>query len=172
MVYVYSTASDDPTANERSMLEAFLDHHRDAVVAKIRGVSEGDARQRLVPSMTTLAGLVRHLRRVEASWFEHRLAQGKVADIPLLAWFFEDPGQRDFWVPPDETVEESLVAYAEQCERSRRIAEAHDLDDVVPHPEMGSVSMRWIMLHMIEETARHLGHADILREQLDGHTGG
>lgn len=172
MAYTYSIADADPTADVRLMLEAYLDHHRAAMVAKVQGVSDVDARRRQVPSETTLLGLVQHLRRVEASWFEHRLAQGNVEDIPLLAWFFEDPEHRDFWVAPDLTVEEAIAAYQDQCERSRAVAGRHELDDVVPHPELGSISMRWIMLHMIEETARHLGHADILREQLDGQTGG
>lgn len=69
MAYTYSTADGDPSADERSFLEAFLDHYRAAMVAKIRGVSESDARRRLVPSETTLSGLLNHLRRVEASWF-------------------------------------------------------------------------------------------------------
>lgn len=172
MAYTYTTADGNPTADERSMLEAYLDHHRAGIVTKVRGVSEDDARRRLVPSETTLLGLLHHLRRVEASWFEHRLAQGNVDDIPLLAWFFEDPDHRDFWVAPDLTVDEAIASYQDQCDRSRTIAGRHDLDEVVPHPELGQISMRWIVLHMIEETARHLGHADILREQLDGQIGG
>jgi hypothetical protein len=65
-----------------------------------------------------------------------------------------------------------LVArYDEQCARSREIAAKKQLDDIVPHPELGEVTMRWIVVHMIEETARHAGHADILREQIDGSTG-
>ncbi len=172
MVYMASIAGEDPTAGERSMLEAYLDHHRTAMVAKVRGVPDGDARRRQVPSETSLLALLQHLRRVEASWFEHRLAQGNVDDIPVLAWFFEDPEHRDLWVAPDLTVQEAIATYQDQFDRSRAVAGRHELDDVVPHPELGQISMRWIMPHMIEETARHLGHADILREQLDGQTGG
>jgi hypothetical protein len=70
-----------------------------------------------------------------------------------------------------ETVESLIVAYNAQCELSRETAARFGLDDVVPHPYLGEVSLRWILVHMIEETARHAGHADILREQIDGTTG-
>jgi hypothetical protein len=83
---------------------------------------------------------------------------------------FEDP-ESDFRVGPDETVEILIARYDEQIARSREIAARKQLDDVVPHPGLGEVTVRWIVVHMIEETARHAGHADILREQIDGTTG-
>jgi hypothetical protein len=74
-------------------------------------------------------------------------------------------------VTPEETIESLVVRYDEQCALSRQIATDVKLDEVVPHPALGKVSARWIYVHMIEETARHAGHADILREQIDGSTG-
>lgn len=171
MAYTYTTADRAPLADERMMLEDFLDHHRGVIVSKIQGVSEEDARRRLVPSMTTLAGLLRHLRRVEVSWFQHRLAQVPLDELPLLQWVMEDP-ERDFQVQATDTVDKLTADYEAQCAVSREAAQPFPLDHVVPHPGMGKVSLRWIYLHMIEETARHAGHADILREQLDGTVGG
>ncbi len=83
------------------------------------------------------------------------------------------PHDRDweFRFEPGETLEQLIARYETACERSRAVAAAHALDDTVPHKRMGSVSLRWICVHLIEETARHAGHLDILREQTDGQTG-
>lgn len=167
---VFDTGKKAAVADERTTLAAFLDYYREAIKAKVRGVSEENARRRLVPSQTTLASLIKHLARVEMSWFQHRLAQVPLEELPYLRRVLEDPDS-DFRVEPDETVESLIARYDEQCARSREIASQRDLDDVVPHPALGEVSMRWIIVHMIEETARHAGHADILREQIDGSTG-
>jgi Protein of unknown function (DUF664) len=107
---------------------------------------------------------------VEVSWFQHRLAQVPSEELPALRWI-DDDQDGDFRVAPHETVETLIAQYDEQCALSRQTAAGFELDDVVPHPYLGEVSMRWIYVHMIEETARHAGHADILREQLDGTTG-
>lgn len=170
MPYRYSAAEAVATADERTMLEGFLDHHRTAVCNKVRGLSEEDGARRLVPSETTLAGLLKHLRRVEVSWFQRRLAQLPAEGLPVLRWVAEDP-VGDFRLQPGETIASLLAAYEAQCETSRATAARFDLDHVVPHPGLGRVSLRWIYVHMIEETARHLGHADILREQIDGARG-
>ena len=157
-------------ADERATLEAFLDYYRDAIKAKLRGLSEEETRRRLVPSQTTLAGLIKHLARVEVSWFHHRLARVPAEDLPLLASAIKDP-ESDFRIDPKDTVEGLIALYDDQCARSREMARKYRLDQVVPHPVLGEVSLRWIFVHMIEETARHAGHADILREQTDGETG-
>ncbi len=170
MADIYDTGKVAAVADERTTLDTFLDYYRDAIKAKVRGLSEEDVRRRLVPSMTTLSGLIKHLCRVEASWFQHRLAQVSAEDLPLLQGWIDDP-ERDFRVAPDETLEALITQYDEQCTSSREAAARFDLDHVVPHPALGEVSARWIYVHMIEETARHVGHADILREQLDGTTG-
>ena len=169
MAHVYDTAEKAAVADERRTLEAFLDYYRDVIKAKVTGVSEDDARRRLVPSLTTLAGVLKHLVRVEVSWFQHRLAQMPSEDLPILKWIDEEDG--DFTPGPEETVGSLVALYDEQCAVSREVVARFDLDRVVPHPYLDQVSMRWILVHMIEETARHAGHADILREQLDGSTG-
>jgi hypothetical protein len=170
MANVFDTGELAAVADERTTLEVFLDYYREAVKAKVRGVSEEDARRRLVPSATTLAGLIKHLCRVEVSWFQHRLAQIPSEDLPVLRWIDDDP-DGDFQIASDETVDTLIARYNEQCALSRQTAARFKLDEVVPHPFLGEVSLRWIYVHMIEETARHAGHADILREQLDGTTG-
>ncbi|WP_422770313.1 DinB family protein [Plantactinospora sp. WMMC1484] len=151
------------TGGERAVWEAFLDCQRREVAEKIAGVSEEDARRRLVPSLTTLGGLLKHLSAVERSWFQRRLASREPADI--AGWV--DGGDPSWTLGPDDTVERLLAEYAEACEESRRVAARSALDYSVPHSRLGRVSLRWIYAHMIEETARHAGHADILREQLD-----
>jgi uncharacterized damage-inducible protein DinB len=170
MADVFDTGKRAAVADERTTLEAFLDYYREAMKAKVRGLSEEDANRRLVPSHTTLASLIKHLTRVEMSWFQHRLDQMPLEKLPYLKRVIEE-SDADFRVEPDETVEVLVARYDEQCARSRDIAATKELDDVVPHPMLGEVTMRWIMVHMIEETARHAGHADILREQIDGATG-
>jgi uncharacterized damage-inducible protein DinB len=157
-------------ADERTMLAAFLDLYRDISKRKVRGVSEADARRRLVPSMTTLGGLVKHLYWVELNWFQQVLAGRPAEDLPPVPWTDQDP-DADFRMESDETVEQLVAAYDQACARSRAAAATRALDDTALHPRLGQVSLRWIYLHMIEETARHAGHADILREQLDGTTG-
>ena len=169
MADIFDTGEVAAVADERTTLEVFLDYYREAVKGKVRGLSDEDARRQLVPSATTLAGLIKHLCRVEVSWFQHRLAQIPSEDLPALRWIDEPDG--DFRIAPDETVMTLIAKYDEQCALSRQTAAGFKLDDVVPHPALGEVSLRWIYVHMIEETARHAGHADILREQLDGTTG-
>jgi uncharacterized damage-inducible protein DinB len=166
MTHVYDATGHVADAGERATLEAFLDHLRAEVKAKVRDVSDEDARRRLVPSATTLGGLLKHLQRVEASWFQHRLDQVPAAELPPLQWLADGP-DGDFVVAADETVASLIAGYDAQCAVSRATAARFHLDDVVPHPSLGHASLRWIYVHMIEETARHAGHADILREQLD-----
>ncbi|MGH3951177.1 MAG: DinB family protein [Pseudonocardiaceae bacterium] len=153
------------TADERTTLEAFLDHYRDLIKRKVGGVSEEDARRRLVPSATTLGGLIKHLRWVEYRWFQ--------LVLPGVAFEQTTGADRlaEFGMTDDETVAGLVAAYDEQCARSRTSAARYQLTDVGHRGEIGEVSLRWIYLHLIEETARHAGHADILREQLDGMTG-
>lgn len=146
------------------MLEAFLDAHRQVAVDKLRGLSEADARRRLVPSLTTPIGLVKHLTGVERNWLQHTVAGRPRAEI-----VGESAGGEASWhVDDTETIDEIIDAYEEACAESRRIAADLPLDHVVPHQRLGEVSLRWIYVHLIREHARHGGHADILREQLDG----
>lgn len=157
-------------AGERESLETFLDHYREALTDKVTGVSTDDLRRRLVPSETTIGGVVKHMRWVEMNWFQRVLAQRSADELPPVPWTDADP-DADFRVSADETTEGLLGAYREECVASRRTASAYELEHTVPHKHLGTVSLRWIYLHMIEETARHVGHVDILREQADGSVG-
>lgn len=153
------------TGCERAVLEAFLDLYRGIVVNKVAGLSMVAANRRLVPSATTLAGIVCHLASVEREWFQAILAQRPPAAAGVRT-------ADDGWGAASEQSIDGLVAdYQRACADSRRVAGSLSLDDTVPHPRLGQVSLRWVYVHMIEETARHAGHADILREQTDGSTG-
>ncbi|HEY2668942.1 MAG TPA: DinB family protein [Rugosimonospora sp.] len=153
------------TGGEREVLEAFLDLYRGVVGRKLMGVSIEQARRRLVPSTTTLAGLVKHLAAVEREWFQLTLARRSYDEIGGVP-------QDDGWtVGAQETVADLVAEYERACTQSRQVASGFALEDSVPHPRLGRVSLRWIYVHMIEETARHAGHADVLREQTDGATG-
>ncbi|MGW0804098.1 DinB family protein [Nonomuraea sp. NPDC002799] len=155
------------TGTEREVLEAFLDCHRREIKAKVTGVSEADARRRVVPSLTTLAGLIAHVTAVEKNWFQRLLAQRDPADIPG-----NSRGDDQSWeLGPEDTLDGLIADYDKVCEESRHIAAGFTLDDAVPSKRLGQVSLRWIYIHMIEETAQHAGHADILRELIDGATG-
>jgi uncharacterized damage-inducible protein DinB len=156
------------TAGEREAMEGFLEYYRALIPAKARGLSEQDLRRRLVPTATTLAGLLKHLASVERGWFQRRLAG--LDDAAIGA---DTGGGPSSWVVGEwETFDQLAAELDEACARSREIAAGLDLTDSVPSPRLGRVSLRWIYLHMIEEYARHAGHADILREQIDGATGG
>ncbi|GAA5194398.1 DinB family protein [Rugosimonospora acidiphila] len=153
------------TGGEREVLEAFLDLYRGVVTRKLMGVSAEQARLRLVPSLTTLAGLVKHLAAVEREWFQLVLAQRSADEIGGV------PRDDGWTVGTEETVEDLVAEYERACAQSRQVAAGFALEDSVPHPRLGRVSLRWIYAHLIEETARHAGHADVLREQTDGATG-
>ena len=152
-------------AGEREILQSYLEDYRDIVVRKASGLSEVDARRRLVSSATTVGGLVKHLRWAEYGWFDQLLTE-RLDDN-------RRPHDREweFELAADDQLATLLADYQQQCEQSRQIAARYPLDHVVPHRHMGRVSLRWIYVHMIEETARHCGQIDILREQLDGATG-
>jgi hypothetical protein len=155
------------TAGERELLEGFLEYHRRVLSGKLRGLSEQDARRRLVPSSTTLIGVVKHAAAVERAWFQHQLAGRPREQIAGNA-----RGDAPSWdVGEDETIADVIAEYDASCAESRRVAAGFGLDHTVPHDRLGRVSLRWIYVHMTREHARHAGHADILREQIDGATG-
>ncbi|WP_433386808.1 DinB family protein [Micromonospora sp. KLBMP9576] len=155
------------TGDERAVLESFLDFHRGVLLRKLRGLSDVDASRRLVPSATTVAGLVKHLTTVEGNWFPGLLDPGPGETHRTT---MED-ALASFTLAEGDTVDSLAAAYERACARSREVAARFDLDHVVPQPQLGEVSLRWILVHMVEETARHAGHADILRELTDGTTG-
>ncbi|HEU5418224.1 MAG TPA: DinB family protein [Streptosporangiaceae bacterium] len=155
------------TAGERELLEGFLEYHRHVVSGKLRGLSEADARRQLVPSLTTPIGLVKHAAAVERAWFQHYLAGRPREQVTGNA-----RGDNASWeVGADETIADVVAEYEDACAESRRIAAGVDLGHTVPHDRLGPVSLRWIYVHMIREHARHIGHADVIREQIDGATG-
>jgi hypothetical protein len=148
-------------AGERDTLVAFLDYLRDAIVAKADGLSELDARRALVPSGTSVLGLVKHLTMVEVSWFQWSFA-GLDVRIPA--------GE----LTADDRVESVVTDYRTATVRNNEIVAGEtDLTTMCARkpPTTDPMSLRWVLVHMIEETGRHAGHADILREQLDGATG-
>jgi uncharacterized damage-inducible protein DinB len=152
------------TGTEREVLEGFLELYRGLLPRKVAGLGEDEARRSLVPSRTTLIALLKHLASVEREWFGMVLGGRPAGELGIRA--------DDGWVVgPEDAVPGVLDEYRQACEDSRVVAARFGLDDTVPHAQFGSVSLRWIYVHMIEESARHAGHADILREQTDGSTG-
>jgi uncharacterized damage-inducible protein DinB len=137
------------------------------IVRKVAGLSLEDATRRVVPSDSTLLGIVKHLGFVERGWFQSGIG-GQTFEVP---WSDEDP-DADFRIEPGETVEGIVAWYEEQCERARDIVADTTLDQLeVRVRDAPKRSLRWILVHMVEETARHAGHMDIIREQIDGGTG-
>ena len=156
-------------APEGETLPAFMDYQRASVFVKVRGLDREAAVRRMVPSETTILGVVKHLAYVEAWWFQDIFSGREVA----YPWTDEDP-DADFRIEDDDTVESVMELYDAMTKESRSIISRAGLDDVSTrvHPRRGTAfSLRWILLHMIEETARHLGHMDILREQIEDATG-
>jgi uncharacterized damage-inducible protein DinB len=161
----------EPSADERVTLVGFLDYYRATILTKIDGLTDEQARTRFVGSDTSLLGLVRHLSEVERSWFRRRL---RGEDAPPMYYSDQDP-DGDFHPGLDWTIAEAVATYERECDVARVIvADTASLDELTVGPIDGygaPVSLRWILVHMIEETARHAGHADILRELIDGATG-
>lgn len=152
------------TGDEKAMLSAFLDRYRETMIWKLQGLSKEQASRRLVPSDTTLLGVVKHLAYVERYWFHD--FKGDPISFP---WNEGEP-EREFVIEREDTVESITALYEGEIARSREIVEQSSLDDL-SKPAKEPLSLRWIMIHMIEETARHAGHADILRELTDGAIG-
>ncbi|HEY5031246.1 MAG TPA: DinB family protein [Actinomycetes bacterium] len=155
-------------ADERTSLEAFLDNHRATVVLKVAGLPDELARRRLVASRSTVAGIVQHLATAERYWFRGRLL-GDGWTYP--GWDADEDA--DFDVAGTTTLAEVVMDYELACAESRAVAADLSLDALAAVRGEGGdyVSLRWILLHMVEETARHNGHLDVLRELLDGATG-
>ncbi|MFJ4470312.1 DinB family protein [Streptomyces sp. NPDC089424] len=156
------------TGDERTMLEEWLDYHRATLELKCRGLD--DAALRLAsapPSSLTLLGLVQHLAEVERNWFQRVLAG---LDVPPV--YEEETG---YGLHPERDLGEALTVWRREIARGREIAAGRPLDDtgrLTDGPLEGmAVSLRWVLIHLIEEYARHNGHADILRERIDGVTG-
>ena len=148
-------------SGEGETIREFLDYLRESIVLKATGLDEVSARRSTVPSGTTLLGLVKHLTTVEIAWFQYAFA-GSARAVPSDE------------LDPTDTVESVVSAYRAAIEQSNKIVD--DCDELqrlcarafrTPEP----MSLRWVLVHMVEETGRHAGHADIIREQIDGQTG-
>lgn len=153
---------------EREMLTAYLDHHRATFELKCRGVGPARLNDRTMPpSRLTLHGLLRHLTGVERWWFQVNFAGD---DVPLLYYSDDDPDQ-DFEDLSGD-VEAAFAVWRQECDRSRGIACAHSLEDIGTRVRDGEpISLRGVLVKMIAEYAQHNGHADLLREGIDGATG-
>ncbi|QOV39779.1 DinB family protein [Streptomyces ferrugineus] len=168
-----TTAREEPatTADERSMLEGWLDYHRKTLAWKCEGLTDAQLRTAAVePSTLSLMGLVRHMADVERSWFRTVLAD---EDAEPLFFTEEDP-DRDFRVTETDTWREIHSTWQEEIEAARHQAARFGLDDLSKGRSRRTgkqFNLRWIYTHMIEEYARHNGHADLIRERIDGATG-
>jgi hypothetical protein len=158
-----------PVGGERELLTAFLDWHRQTFALKCAGLSpERLSEKGIPPSGLSLHGLLRHLTGVERWWFRVQFAG---EELPLLYYSDEDPDQ-DF-DSLDGDVTEAFALWESECERAREIvARAGSLDETGVRQRTGEpFSLRWALVQMIAEYARHNGHADLLRERIDGATG-
>jgi len=160
------------TADERTQLTGWLDLQRSFVRMKCDGLSEADAHRKMLPTspLMTMAGVVSHLRWNEYSWFQLNLAG--VPDTGQTPWTEGGHPDAEMFVD-DVPLAQLLDEYDEECARSNATVAALSLDDVEKGPyaaknEAGSV--RYMLCHLIEETARHVGHLDIIRELIDGRT--
>ena len=145
---------------ERETLQALIQYQRESIVRKVEGVDEDAARRELVGTATTLLWLIKHLTMAETLWFVHRFAGEPAEVVP------------NDTVQPNDTVKRAVDAYRATWVRVDAIIAAASLDDWCREVgDASPVNLRWVLMHMLEETARHAGHADILRELIDGDTG-
>lgn len=162
------TRPEPPTINdERAALQSWLDYHRRTLLHKCSGLTAAQLCERSVPPSTlSLLGLVRHLREVERSWFLRGFAG---LDRPPI---YYSPDNRDGDIDDVDAAhaEDDYAAYLAECAEADAVVADRALDETMPHHQ-GTTDLRWIYLHMIEEYARHNGHADLLRERIDGAVG-
>lgn len=148
------------------MLESWLDFHRATLARKCEGLDDAQLRQRAAPPSTlSLLGLVRHMAEVERAWFR------RVLSAEDISWIYsEQDRDGDFNLTDEDTSAEAFATWRAEIDHARRAAARHAMDDTgLRHGK--EFSLRWIYVHMIEEYARHNGHADLLRERIDGVTG-
>jgi uncharacterized damage-inducible protein DinB len=154
------------TGAEKESLKVSLDRHRDAILWKLEGLSDDDLRRQLVPSGTSLLGLVKHLGAVEYGWFCTTFGH---TTEPLP--FDEEDPEADLRIRPEETTEDVLAFYGRARAAADQVIGELDVEDTGTAWFGDTVTMRWVLIHMVEETARHAGHVDILRELIDGMAG-
>jgi uncharacterized damage-inducible protein DinB len=164
---------DATTTSERDSLGQYLDYQRETILHKTDGLTKAQLAQKIPSSGLTLAGILYHLALVEESWFEEEfVGQPPRDDFAGIDWK-ADPDY-EFRTALEKEPDWLRRRYRDACNRARHVAaEAASLDDVSvsTRPDGKTFTLRWVMLHLIEETARHAGHADLLREAIDGAVG-
>ncbi|MEU8165239.1 DinB family protein [Micromonospora sp. NPDC049004] len=154
-------ADDVVDLPSQAQVEAFLDEHRRALNSSLDGLTEEQARRSLVPSRTTLLGLVKHAAFVEKVWFDEAVTCRPRAEIGIPA-----TPDESFILAAGDTIATVRQAHREACEASRRATASLGLDDVLRGHRRGPLPLRWVYLHVLRELAQHCGHAEILREQV------
>lgn len=154
------------TGGEKESLRVALDRHRDAVLWKLQGLDEEQARRPMTPSGTSLLGLTKHLAAVEYGWFCETFGR-ETEPLP----FDEDDPEADLRVEPGETTAGIVAFYRRARAASDAVIEELDVEARGTAWHGATVTLRWVLVHMVEETARHAGHMDIVRELIDGATG-
>ncbi len=154
-------AFDVPLEDERTQLDAFVEEYRSAIAATLEGLTEEQARRRLVPSATTLLGLLKHVTWMQRVWFEECVGGTSRVELGLVA----NP-QESFRLSDDDTVASVTAAFREACATARSVVEGLPLDTVATGHRTGPRTLRWVYLQVLRELAQHCGHADILREQV------
>ncbi|MBA3719370.1 MAG: DinB family protein [Nocardioidaceae bacterium] len=154
------------TGGEKESLHASLRRHREAVTWKLEGLDDEQLRREMVPSGTSLLGLVKHLAAVEYGWFCHTFGR-EAEELP----FDDNDPDADLRVEPEETTDDVLAFYARARVAADQAIDELDVEETGTSWAGETVSMRWVLIHMVEETARHAGHVDILRELIDGMIG-
>ena len=155
---------DDPVVREADpevQVRAFIDQHRQMLRASLDGLTEQEARAALVPSLTTLLGLVKHAAFVERVWFGEA-----VTGSPRSALGIPETVEESFELTSEDTIASVLAEHAAAVARSRAAVEGMSGDAVLPGNRRGPLPLRWVHLHVLRELAQHCGHADILREQV------
>lgn len=151
--------------SEKELLMLFLQNQREILLWKVRGLRSEQLTATPLPSSISLIGLVKHLTRVERNWLQQDL-------VGPGEWSFTAP-QDEWHLEPGENAMDVLADYREAIAASDEMVSRYELDTplVDPHPMQKGVTLRWALMHMIEETARHVGHADMIREAIDGEVG-
>lgn len=162
-----------PTGDETTTLHAFLDYQRTILIRKAEGITDEQAGRTIEPSDLSLLGLIRHMAEVERNWFKRRFS---ALEAPPLFYGDHDP-DGDFHPSANETLEEAMAALHDEIDFARTATAGVPLDTLAAAAPLTQripgwqPNLRWILVHMIEEYARHCGHADLLRQRIDGAVG-
>lgn len=154
----------DPTFFEtplRAQFDTFIDEHRQIMVEILDDLTEDEARRSLVPSRTTLLGLVKHATFVEKVWFNEAITGRGRAELGL-----PEAAEDSFLLDDSDTIDSVRRGYLDACAESRERSAALTLDDPLTGNRRGPLPLRWVLLHVLREVAQHCGHAEILREQI------